>query len=300
MTPADVSPSTLSAPLRAALYAGACVVLPPTPCSERLVCTLREVVEDAFGGALARAHEGRDVGGFFAALTCARARVAVDERVTALTLDVLEELGVDPYRYALDRPRLRGVAPGAHRAPVTRDAYALHRDIWYANPRAQLNLWIPLAAVTQRDGLSLYPDVLRTPLQNDSERFDYAEFRALGGFQSGVPSSSAAYPRLRGAREDEAGAMPAEPGARVGVPRVPAMPRAGRLLFSAAQLHGPTPHMEPSARFSVDVRMVSRLDQRLGRGAPRVDDRSRGDASADYTLFGDASLTRTRPLARGT
>lgn len=259
----------LDARLRRSIHAGACVVLPPTAASEALVTAVRSVVETAFGGAPESAHERHDVHTFFVALTHARAALAQAPACAPAARAVVAELGLDAHAFAVDRPRLRGVAPGAHREPVTRDAYALHRDLWYGNPRAQINLWIPLRAVSVRDGLRLYPEVLRRAQPNDSEHFDYAAFRAQGGFQSGRVGA-AVYPRAL--TEPDAAAL------------VPTMPRAARLLFSAAQLHGPMPHDEPETRFSVDLRVVARLDQRLGRGAPRVDDQSRGDASLDYRL----------------
>ncbi len=275
----------LCAPLRASLYAGACAVLPPTPASEALVARVRARVEATFGTAPEAAHEGHDVHTFFTALTRARAELARDTDSADAALVLLRELGVDEHAYAVDRPRLRGVAPGAHREPVTRDAYALHRDTWYANPRAQINLWIPLRAVSERDGLRIFPDALRCPLPNDSEGFDYAAFRDEGGFQSGRTHSAAVYPRALAAPRAQA--------------FVPAMPRAARLLFSGAQLHGPMPHDEPETRFSVDLRVVHRVDQRRGRGAPQVDDRSRGDASVDYALMGLASVDEALQWARG-
>lgn len=259
----------LDASVRASIHAGACLVLAPSAASEALVTAVRRIVKAAFGGAPESAHQRHDVHTFFVALTRARADLAQDSDCARAACAVLAELGVDAHAFAIDRPRLRGVAPGAHREPVTRDAYALHRDLWYANPRAQINLWVPLRAVSERDGLRLFPSTLRSAQPNDSERFDYAAFRAEGGFQSGRVGA-AVYPRAL--------ATPNAPA------HVRSMPRAARLLFSAAQLHGPMPHDEPETRFSVDLRMVARLDQRLGRGAPRVDDRSRGDASVDYGL----------------
>ena len=264
---------------RASLYAGGCWGLPPSPRSERLVDAVRAVVAMAFEGEPESAHLRFDTAGFFAALTRARAALASDANIAALTHALLDELGATPSEFAIDQLRLRGVAPGGHHHPETRDAYALHRDTWYANPQAQINVWVPLRPVSVHDGLSLYPEALRRPLRNDSEGFDYATFHALGGFQSGRVASPATYPRLL---EDAPGRAFVSP-----------MRRAGVALFSAAQLHGPTPHDQPETRFSVDVRVVSRLDQRLGRGAPNVDNRSQGDAAADY-LYGQASAGTRR------
>ena len=260
----------LHASLRAAIHAGACPVLAPTPRSQQLVAHVRAVVAAAFGGTPETAHQRHDVHTFFVALTRARQALARDHHLTALTRSVLAELGVTEHAFAIDRARLRGVAPGAHREPITRDAYALHRDTWYANPRAHINLWIPLRNVSARDGLQLFPGALRRALPNDSAAFDYAAFQAAGGFQSGRVGTPAVYPRAL--------TVPSAPA------YVPAMPCAARLLFSAAQLHGPTPHDEAETRFSVDVRVVARLDQRFGRGAPSVDNASRGDASRNYHL----------------
>jgi hypothetical protein len=109
---------------------------------------------------------------------------------------------------------------------------------------------------------------------------------AAGGFQSGRVGTPAVYPRAL--------TVPSAPA------YVPAMPCAARLLFSAAQLHGPTPHDEAETRFSVDVRVVARLDQRSGaRRSVRWTTRSRGDASVDYALMGLASVDEALQWARG-
>ena len=73
------------------------------------------------------------------------------------------------------------------------------------------------------------------------------------------------------------------------------MPRAARLLFSGAQLHGPMPHDEPETRFSVDLRVVHRVDQRRGRGAPQVDDRSRGDVGGRRVANGGRQARLRQP-----
>jgi len=148
----------------------------------------------------------------------------------------------------------------------------MHRDTWYGSPGAQINAWIPLFDVDERDSFAIWEGAFGVAVENDSSAFDYASFTGRGGFQS-ASVIDAAYPRALGAPR----------GARTCV-RV----AAGEVLaFAAAHLHGTTPNETSRTRFSVDVRFVDLDDHAAGRGAPDGDNASRGSALADY-LRGDA------------
>ena len=249
---------------RAALYAGEVQRRAASAASRGLVEIGTERLEQAF-------THCADSTPFFECLTAARLALAEDPDVRGWTARVLAELGVDADQFLVDAPRLRGVAPGGHRDPLARDAYAIHRDTWYANPRAQINLWIPLQRVGTDTTLSLFPAHFTRAIENDSARFDFDAFQRAGGFQAPAARGRAAFPRAHVAPQGE-------------VLR-PALEAAEVLLFSGHHLHGPTPHDASAARFSLDLRIVHRRDHQEGRGAIEVDNESRGDASAGYTFL---------------
>ena len=180
------------------------------------------------------------------------------------TRQFLTELEVPVEEFAVDRLRLRAVAPGTHLIAAAAPAFYAHRDTWYANPQAQINLWMPLHAVTAHDSFGFYPELFGQAVDNDSEHFDYDEFKEQAGFQNPNRSVQAVYPRWL--TDDRAPTWPVElEGGQI-------------LLFSAAHLHRTLPNLTDRIRFSVDLRLVHRAEQ----GAPNVDNRSRGSALADY------------------
>ncbi|MBX3168068.1 MAG: phytanoyl-CoA dioxygenase family protein [Candidatus Eremiobacteraeota bacterium] len=181
--------------------------------------------------------------------------------------DFLESLGIRLEEFALDRFRLRGLAPGADQIPAAAAAFYAHRDVWYANPQAQINLWMPLHEVSRQDSFGFYPDLFQTPVENDSEQFDYAKFQSEGGFQSTV--QSLVHPRWLAPEQPEP-------------PYAVELRQGELLLFSAAHLHRSLPNRSGRIRFSLDMRLVHRGDAAAGRGAPNCDNRSRGSVLSDY------------------
>ena len=176
----------------------------------------------------------------------------------------LLSLGINLEEFGLDRVRLRGLAPGAEAIPAAAAAFYAHRDCWYANPQSQINLWLPLHDVDSTNSFGFYPQFFTVPVENDSELFDYDQFCRSGGFQSTV--QTLVYPCWLAEEQ------PTPPSA-VDL-------KLGELLFfSASHLHRTLPNRSGQIRFSLDMRLVHRGD----RGAPNCDNRSRGDASADYT-----------------
>ncbi len=185
-----------------------------------------------------------------------------------LCRDFLTSQGICLDEFALDRFRLRGVAPGADNIPAAAAAFYAHRDVWYANPQSQINLWVPLHDVSRQNSFGFYPDLFDEPVENDSEGFDYGQFQAGGGFQS--TARTLVHPRWL------ASDQPAPPYA--------VELRAGELLlFSAAHLHRSLPNRSGRIRFSLDMRLVHRGDEAAGLGAPNCDNRSRGSVLGDYT-----------------
>jgi hypothetical protein len=177
--------------------------------------------------------------------------------------------GVDPAEHAIDRLRVRANAPGAYRDPAAAAAYVAHRDTWYANPRAQINWWIPLHDVAPDETFVIYPDRFDRPIANSSAALDYDAWIRRVGWQSARRDPDAAYPAALADLASE--------------PRRPVSCGEGEIvLFSAAHLHQSLGMDGALARFSVDFRTVHLGDHARGLGAPNVDDASTGSALADY------------------
>jgi hypothetical protein len=206
----------------------------------------------------------------YAAIARARARIAdaIDEARA-----VVAALGLEPREVAIDAPRLRAVRHEGHAIAAAAPVYYAHRDTWYANPRAQLNVWIPLHDVSAEEGFDVYPDALAVPVANDSRGFDFDAFARDVGWQRPDPPPGAAYPRATEA-----------------IDRFPALPIAAPegeiVVFSAAHLHRTRAHAAGRTRFSVDFRVVHLGDYEAGAGAPDVDDESTGSALATYRRLG--------------
>jgi hypothetical protein len=280
MSPDPASPLFLQTALpgdpeafRRALYAGAVFKLAPGEASLRLACEV--------GGLLAETF--RDVGDpreaqfhlppaeHLERLGRVRRVLAGDARLHQGVRAVLAAAGLEPGEYALDVLRLRGVLHRGHEIPSAAPAYFVHRDTWYANPRAQLNWWLALHDASEEETFSFYPEAFGRPVPNSSAAFDYRTWLAQAGWQNPKRKANAAYPTatvpLGGLRE------------------LGFSCRAGEVLvFSAAHLHGTRPHNSGRTRFSVDFRVVHLEDHRRGLGAPDVDNRSTGSALEDYAL----------------
>ncbi len=189
---------------RRAILRGAIARAPACEPSRRLVEIAIAHAAEAFAcdtSALQRVHERRDAKETWSRTCAARAAIATDPRAHAACVDLATALGFTRARLAYDVPRLRVVAPGAHREPAAARAYYMHRDTWYGSPAAQINAWIPLFDVDERDSFAIWEGAFGVAVENDSSAFDYASFTGRGGFQS-ASVIDAAYPR---ALEDAAG-----------------------------------------------------------------------------------------------
>ena len=233
------------------LYAGEIARVAPNPASRALVDALWARIGGVF------ADPDRATG--FAEITALRRAVVADPVVLERAAGVLLALGADPEHTVFDRVRVRMVPPGLHRDPAAADAFRAHRDSWYANPAAQINVWIALRPVPIAAGCGFWPQYWNVPVPNGSHEFEYDEWNRLGGWQN--PHAQKRYPHAD-------------------IPLPPAwqaeMDEAELLLFSATHLHGTVGHDTPRTRWSCEIRAV-RLDH-VARMAEtrRIDDRSRG------------------------
>jgi hypothetical protein len=257
-----------AATLRRRLYAGELSRRAATPASRALAALAMAQVAELLGADPRRAHQrGVDVHG---ALTELQRRAARDPEWWGAMADIVRENGFDPGRQLADAPRLRALAPGLapERAPPA--AYAVHRDTWYANPACQVNWWLAIEAVDERESFALYPGYFSRAVPNDSHLLDFARARseALAGRRTERPHAPAALEAL------------SSEGLRFSL-------AAGELLlFSGAHLHAGVPVTSDRVRFSIDFRTADVDDLAEGLGPPLIDTHCRGAAVEDYIGLG--------------
>lgn len=196
-----------------------------------------------------------------------RLRVALREHFVAqhLIRGMLREFGADLAGLRCDFLRLRAVQSGGHKNPLAANAYLLHRDTWYANPKAQVNWWLAVSDVREEEGPGFFPALYQSPVHNSSALFDYATWKRLGGWQ--CPNSAKHFPTVTDEPRGTEKRLSAQ---------------AGDLWFFAGQhLHGTRAHDSGRTRFSLELRVIHHDDST--HAAPcNVDNASRGDASTDY------------------
>lgn len=256
---------------RASLYAGAVFLLPPSAESVGLVRRVRTVVRQTFAdaGPPRRAQHVLDGAAVHARVTLAREALRRDAGARAQLLALMESVGFPAAEHAVDHLRLRAMQSGGHRIPAAAPLYTAHRDTWYANPRSQINWWVPLHDVDASETFVFYPSAFGVAVANTSADFDYDAWSRTVGFQNPAPPPGAVYPHAIDERPpfDAVGFS-----ARVG----------SVLLFAGAHLHQTCRHDGGRTRFSIDVRTVHLLDHQAGLEAPVVDDHSRGSTLPDY------------------
>lgn len=164
--------------------------------------------------------------------------------------------------YLLDKIRLRAVIPQAHKVPEAKPAYDLHRDTWYANPQNQINLWLPLTVITKETSPYFYPEYFQKSIPNNSNSFDYDEFKNQGGWQ-----------------KNGAKLFPTTPQENLPNPHILSCSLSQGFAFSAHHLHQTRPNLTSKIRWSIDFRIIC---QNTKDKAPNTDNQSTGDASKDY------------------
>lgn len=205
---------------------------------------------------------------FLESLALARERLQQDPAVRAALTDLVEaHHGLD--QTVVDRPRLRVILPKGHHLEAAAPVYYAHRDTWYANPRSQLNWWVPLHDVEPHQTFVFYPEAFDQSVSNDSHEFDYDRWRHQVGFATASAPKGAVYPRALDSLSH--------------LQRQGFAARKGDLLvFSAAQLHQTLAFDHGLPRLSLDFRTVYLPDHAAGLGAPDPDNASRGSTLAEY------------------
>lgn len=263
---------------RHAIYAGTVFHLPPTDASLAFVALARNELAATLGFDDVRAaHALLSPDAFFERLGRVRKRLYLEPDAHAHVRRVIASLGFEPAEVAFDPARLRVIAHRGHENPLAAPVYYAHRDTWYAHPQALVTWWIPLDDLSEEETFVFHPDAFARPIPNDSETFDYDAWVRDGyslkiGWQDKRSSTLARYPGVLG----EVGELEQRPA--VGF----SCRRGDVLLFAGAHFHGTRPQATGRTRYSLDFRVVDLEDARMGRGAPNVDNRSRGSALPEY------------------
>lgn len=266
-------------PLLAALYQGRVLKLPATMDSLHLVTAARTILEHELGGEIRSAHARIGEDAHFEAIGRARRIFYLERAFHRHAMRITESFGLDTARIAFDPIRIRVIQSGGHENPRAKAVYYPHRDTWYGHPASLITVWIPLHDLPEDETFVFHPAKWNEPVPNDSEIFDYDEWVAKGwglkiGWQRKNDGLEARYP---GVTES------VDAGPSVGF----SCTRGETLLFSGAQFHRTLPQAKGRTRFSLDFRIVQLDDVEAGRGAPNVDNRSRGSALGDYMRGAD-------------
>ena len=257
------------AALREALYAGRIFRLPARPASLALVEAAAAAVAAELGPDPRHAQFALSPADWLAAIARIRERLGAEATFRGGVRAVIDAIGWGPDEMVGDALRLRAVAHLGHEVPAAAPAYFAHRDTWYANPQAQVNVWIPLHDVEEVETFAFYRDRFTRAVANDSDGFDHDRWVREVGWQNAARPQTAVYPKA-------CEPLDAEPADGFSA-------RAGEIvLFSASQLHQTRPNTSGRTRFSLDFRVVHLEDHRHGRGAPNVDNRSKGSTLETY------------------
>jgi len=260
--------------LRDALYRGQIFHLAPSAATLRLRDEVWDLVCAELGPEPGLAHERCSETGLFEAVGRIRRQIYLQSRFHGLAREVIAAAGLDPARSAFDPLRLRVVAHQGHHNPRARAVYYAHRDTWYGHSRSIVTFWIALHDAPAAQTFAFYPESFARTIPNNSEIFDYDDWVSKGwdlkiGWQNREHGLTAEYP---GVTADF------DPGDELGFASA-----AGELvLFSGAHLHATRRQEKGTTRLSLDFRVVDLADHAAGRGAPDVDNRSRGSALRDY------------------
>jgi hypothetical protein len=175
-----------------------------------------------------------------------------------LTRAIAVAAGFDPSDTYYDVPKPRTSYPEDHLTTGIAFAFPWHRDTWYAAPAQQINWWFPVYDLRPDNAMKFDPQAFDRAVENDSSGFD---------------SYAANRERLTVAKQlgKESRSRPAATN-HIAAEELLLLPAAGQvILFSGAHLHASIRNTSGVARYSVDFRVISRLDVEAGIGAPLAD-----------------------------
>ena len=225
-----------------AVFSGALVIFTKVKGLDAFCDRVDELVRAGFGvEEPERAQFAMSRVDYLEAVRTVQKMVRADEVAHHRLLDALRSTGMGENEAYWDWVHLRVLPSGEEFAT---SGTGWHRDTWASSIAAQTNWWTPIYPVTAERTITFAPAYWSTPVANSSP--------------SWAPSSEQVIPRPVDALAPYEQRVVIEPG--------------DLLCFSGAQLHSTVPNETGRARFSVEVRTVSRTDVQQQRGAPAVDE----------------------------
>ena len=263
---------------RAALYRGDIFVYSPLPAAQRLAELARAMVEEAFAP-----HDPRRIDKALSMEECAAVLAKLKPafihhpECKALLPEIIRSVGGDAEQVHFDVPRLRSAYPTDYLTSGIAYAFHAHRDTWYSAPFCQINWWLPVYDIEERNCLAFHPDYFDAAVENSSEIYNYYEWNTKNRASAAqhVKSDTREQPKLTRPIERRDLRLLVPPG--------------GLILFSAAHLHETVPNTSGLARYSIDFRTVHKGDAAARRGAANLDSRCTGTTMRDYLRASDLS-----------
>ena len=173
--------------------------------------------------------------------------------------EIIRSIGGDAEQVHFDVPRLRSAYPTNYLTSGIAYAFHPHRDTWYSAPFCQINWWMPIWEIEERNCLAFHPRLLR-----QSGREQLRDLQLLR-MERQEPGQRGAARQVRHARAAEAD--PADRAARP--PHPGAAGRADPVLGGAPARDG----AEHQRRRALQHRLPHRPQGRRGgaarRGEPR-------------------------------
>ena len=279
MTAIYVDPAMDEATRRRHLYAGGLVVLSPTPSSTALCAHGADMLNEAFAGRDPRtAQYDMPVEAYAAVLSALKPAFIHHPRSKELIQGLLAEVGCEVDRTYFDVPRMRTSTSSDYLTSGIAYAFHPHRDTWYSAPPCQINWWLPIFDIEERNTLAFHPHYWDHPVKNGSASYDYERWNAESRHNAAQHIGKDT--RVQPKPEEP---MDLDPQVRfVGPP-------GSILLFAAAQMHSSVPNTSGVTRCSIDFRTVNLDDLEARDGAPNIDSTCTGTTLNDYLSGADLS-----------
>jgi hypothetical protein len=256
---------------RGLVYTGNTFMFTPRPAAVALTALAWELIQEAFAPLdPATAQFELPVERFVEIIAPLKTRFTHHERGKKILRDLFEDIGCSTQDTFFDVPKLRIVTHGGYLTAGVGYAYRAHRDTWYACPPSQINWWVPISEVVERNAFVIHPNYFQRQVKNNSDQFDAYRWNADGRKRAAeyITEDPRPHPHLQEPLDLDWQVLVGQPGSIV--------------MFSAQHLHATVPNDSGSTRFSIDFRTVHRADVLAKRGAKLVDSKATGTTLRDF------------------
>src|SRR4029453_6912336 len=162
---------------RARLFAGDLFVYSARPSVLEYVRFTRDLIEEALAGHdPERAQYEMGVNDYASLLGALKPQFIHHPKSKQHLQAILAEFGCDPGFTYFDVPRMRSSTSDGYLTTGIAYAWHPHRDTWYSAPQCQLNWWMPVYPIDPTNAMAFHPRYWNHAVQNDSKKYDYAEW----------------------------------------------------------------------------------------------------------------------------